>query len=359
MIWETFQVGSFAEHCSEWDALNNANGASPVLASGFVSALLSAFAKGDELLAICRVNAVPVAAGVLRRTRAGVWETFQPAQAPLGIWVQSREIDTEIALRHLMQRLPGMSLLAGLTQLDPEIVPRPAPTACMRTLDYIETAHLGVASDFQSYWQARGKNLQQNIRKQRTRLQKEAIAASLDVITDVSGIARAIADYGRLESAGWKGAEGTAVHPDNAQGVFYRLALEDACARGCGCVFRYRFGETPIAMDLCVRSRDAVVILKTAYDETLKGYSPAMLMRYESFAGLFGDGRTRRIEFYGRIMDWHTRLTQDMRTLYHVNLYRWGVLPATLQHLKRWGPKKTEQPAATNAPHAAAADSAS
>lgn len=50
-------------------------------------------------------------------------------------------------------------------------------------------------------------------------------------------------------------------------------------------------------------------------------------MRQEAFRKLFEEGQIRRIEFYGRVMDWHTRWSDDVRTMYHVNYYRWPFLP--------------------------------
>jgi CelD/BcsL family acetyltransferase involved in cellulose biosynthesis len=336
MHWKFHSPETFSSQRTCWEQLHSRQGGCPVLAWDFVEALVTTFGTGSERLGVCSSSQEPVAMAIFVPTRRGAWETFQPSQAPLGLWLQNPGLPIDAAARSLFTRLPGFGLLAGLTQLDPDLVPRPVQTAHLRTSDYIDTARITIDRSFDDYWQQRGKNLQQNLRKQRTRMQKDGITAALDVITEPSGIAQAIHDYGRLESAGWKASGGTAVHSDNAQGAFYRRALERACARGAGCVFRYRFGEVPVAMDLCVRSADTIVILKTAYDESLKGYSPAMLMRQESFARLFGDGRTRRIEFYGRVMDWHTRLTEEIRTLYHVNLYRWGFLPRALEQAARW-----------------------
>lgn len=52
---------------------------------------------------------------------------------------------------------------------------------------------------------------------------------TLTCVTDPAGVAAALADYGALESAGWKAGTGTAIHPDNAQGRFYRRMLEAFC----------------------------------------------------------------------------------------------------------------------------------
>jgi hypothetical protein len=65
-------------------------------------------------------------------------------------------------------------------------------------------------------------------------------------------------------------------------------------------------------------------VLKTAYDESVPAnLSPTLLMREEATRTLFEAGRFTRLEFYGRVMEWHTRWTEEVRTMYHVNYYRW------------------------------------
>jgi hypothetical protein len=103
--------------------------------------------------------------------------------------------------------------------------------------------------------------------------------------------------------------------------------LEALCRRGAGRVYRYFFDERLVAMDLCVEDEHSIVVLKTAYDESVpKQLSPTLLMREEATRALFDEGRLGRIEFYGRVMEWHLRWTDEVRTMYHVNYYRWPVL---------------------------------
>lgn len=48
-----------------------------------------------------------------------------------------------------------------------------------------------------------------------------------------------------------------------------------------------------------------------------------MLMRQEMFQLIFEDKGIRRIEFYGKVMDWHTKWSDDFRVMYHINYYPW------------------------------------
>jgi hypothetical protein len=328
MSWQLVPASEFARHAGDWTALHASlapNRASSLLAADFVAPLLAHFGRGDELLACLRQDGAVRAMTIVRPSRRGAWTTFQPAQAPVGLWLQAQDLDTDKLARSLLGALPGFPLLLALTQMDPMLVARPLDGSCTRTLDYIDTARVTLAGSFDAYWNARGKNLRSNLKKQRARLEREGVATRMVIDRQGADMAAAVADYGRLETSGWKGSEGTAVSADNAQGRYYRAMLESLAARGAASVYRYYFNEQLVAMDLCVEDGDSIVVLKTAYDESVPGsLSPTLLMREEACRSLFDEGRFARLEFYGRVMEWHTRWTEEVRTLYHVNYYRWS-----------------------------------
>ena len=317
MTWTLTPAASFADSAAQWDALQATQADAPMLQADFVAALLAAFGTGAELLAVSAD-----AMAIVRPHGRGSWATFQPAQAPLGMWIERPGLDRAAAMASLLRALPGVGLVLGLTQLDPLLAPTP-----VEALDYIQTARITVAGTFDAYWAARGKNLRSNLKKQRAKLAADGVALRLQVSTDEHAMMDAVADFGQLESAGWKAQAGTAVHLDNAQGRFYSRMLAAFAARGAASVYRYWFGEQLVAMDLCIRQGGCIVVLKTTYDESVpKTYSPALLMREDAVGALFEAGGTARIEFYGKVMEWHTRWTEEVRTLYHVNHYRWAAL---------------------------------
>jgi hypothetical protein len=327
MSWTLYPAREFARHSGDWTRLHASlapTQASALLAAEFVAPLIEQFGRGDELLACLRDGGTVCAMAIVHPSRRGAWSTFQPAQAPVGLWLQEDGRDTATLARGLLGALPGFPLLLALTQMDPMLVPRPAEGPCTRTLDYIDTARVTLAGSFEDYWNARGKNLRGNLKKQRARLEREGIATRMVIERAPEAMAQAVADYGRLETTGWKGNEGTAVSSENAQGRYYRAMLEAMAARAAASVYRYYFGEQLVAMDLCVEDGASIVVLKTAYDESVpSNLSPTLLMREEATRRLFDAGRFERLEFYGRVMEWHTRWTEEVRTLYHVNYYRW------------------------------------
>ena len=330
--WELHSIAKFREQCEKWDRLNHKGPQSPLLTSMFVGPLLKEFGTGDEILAVCgRLD--PVAMAILQRQTQVGWETFQPSQAPLGAWMQLPEVDTEELALSLIKTLPGFGLALGITQLDPELVRRPKDSAALQTVDYIQTSRISIRGSFEEYWAQRGKNLRHNLKRQRNQLATRAVECHVDAVTLPSEVAAAVAEYSRLESAGWKAETGTAVRSDDAQGRFYTQLLQAHCAQGHGRIYRFWLGGQVVATDLCVDDGATFVILKTSYDEAITNLSPALLMREEYFRELFGTG-IRRIEFYGRVMDWHTKWSDETRTLYHINCYR-SPLIAALQRVRR------------------------
>ena len=352
MKWTLFPITQFEQLASTWNALNEDAGGLPFLHSRFILPLCDALGDGNLKIALCESTQGPLAMGVLSRRGLVNWETFQPSQLPVGAWVMRSEQDFERLLSTLAKSLPGVALAIGVTQQDPGCVRRPMESASLHTLDYIQTARVPVTGSFDGYWNLRGKNLRHNMKRQRAKLAQDGVAVRLEILTRAEEVAPAIEDYGRLESLGWKVAGGTAISSDNVQGRFYRSMLEAFCSAGKGRIYRYRFGEHVVAVDLCIEGGGALVILKTTYDESIKTISPAFLMRQEAFRQLFDEGQIKRIEFYGRVMEWHTKWSNDVRTMYHVTYYRWPFLPkirrvAMKMRTRRDAPESTRTPQAS------------
>ena len=345
MAWTILPFEKFADHAAQWDALVRSRPGTPFLESAFLRPLLEVFGTGSEHLCLLHNNGRLRAAAIMQRGRKAIWQTFQPSQLPLGAWITDGHLDLIAASNSLLRQLPGVTLALGTSQVDPRLQQRPEDTARLRTQDYIATAWVDVDSSFDDYWEARGKNLKQNTRKQRNKLQADGIETRIECITTPELVAKAIADYGQLESAGWKGADGTAITPDNDQGRFYRAMLENYCAQGCGRIYRYWFGDKVVAMDLCIHDDVVLAILKTAYDESYKSVSPSTLMRHDQFQQLFAEQKFRRIEFFGKVMEWHTRWTAQSRTIYHATAYRWAWLKQLHARLSESAKKASKKPA--------------
>jgi CelD/BcsL family acetyltransferase involved in cellulose biosynthesis len=335
MDWKLVPAKQLAALAPQWDALQAKTMPHAFLRSDFLLCMLDQFGQGNELLAYREEGNDWAAALLIQPQGKGRWNSFQPSQLPLGPALLPRSDAMEDSLQSLLRALPGVALTVGLTQLDSLAHPGPFKGTRLRRQHYIDTAWVDVENGFESYWEARGKNLRQNTRKQLKKVEGNGTTPRLEMIDTPEPIAGAIEQYGVLESSGWKAEAGTAISLDGAQARFYRQAMERAAASGHARIYRYWFGDEVVAMDLCVHQDDCLVILKTAYQQAHQAVSPSTLMRAEEFKALFDEGRFKRIEFFGRVMEWHTRWTDNSRQLFHLTAYRWGWLKALLDWINR------------------------
>ncbi len=326
MKWAFYPVSVFEQHVIAWDALNVCGSNSPLLSSYFLIASLQAFKSGEEKLAILGEPDQPDAMCILVKHGYLIWNTFQPTQAPIGFWLMRPGINLEEALTGLLHALPGFSLAVGLTQLDPLLLPRPPTSDRLLTFDYIDTGHMVLNGDYGTYWEARSSHLRKDMRHVRNRLEKDGLNCQIKCITDPGEVNFAVKHFARMECSGWKGTLGTAVQFNSAQGKFYVNLLQSFCKVGAGAIYYLALNDEVVAIDLCIRQGGTIFCLKTSYDQNFSKYSPGMLLHQEWFHLLWQSGECQRIEFYGRVTDWQQHLTEEKRTMFHVNVYRWGWL---------------------------------
>ena len=311
---------------SDWDRLNAAQRDLPFMAARAIVSTLSVFGDGTERLLIAHEGNTVRAMFVLRAQGRFRWQTFQPSQLPLGAWVSEPQVQLLDVARDMLRGPLGLCLTLSITQVDPHIAPRASDAPDCEHHDYIDTGWIDVQGSFEEYWNARGKNLRQNMRKQRAKLLTDGVKLTMRVLRDHADMAPAIARYGKLESGGWKAQEGTAIHPDNAQGRFYRELLEQASLQNEAVVYEYLFDERTVAMNLCLERDETLVVLKTTYEESIKSFSPAFLLRESELQEIYKQDKIKHIEYFGRLMDWHTKLTEQKRTIYHLTIFRWPFL---------------------------------
>lgn len=319
---------------AEWDRLNSARLDLPFLSAAAMAAALSAFGQGRERLLVGRQQGRAVAMFLVAPAGRWRWATFQPSQLPLGAWVAESGWSLEALTRSLLRGPLGTCLVLSITQVDPLAEPRGEQQPAHHYGDYIDTAWVDIEGSFADYWAARGKNLRQNLRKQRNKLAAEGVQTQMRVFTAAEDMAPALARYGAMESAGWKAGEGTSIDAGNVQGRFYTSLFVEAAGRGEARVYEYLFDDRSVAMNLCLLRGGVLYVLKTTYDESIKLFSPASLLREDELQSFFAGGEVRRIEYYGRLMDWHSKLTDRKRSLHHLTVYRWAVLKKVAE--RRW-----------------------
>ena len=310
----------------DWDRLNAARGDLPFLAGEAIVSALTIFGDGCERLLVAHRNNEVIAMFLLVQQGKLKWQTLQPSQLPLGGWVAQAAVPLQDITRSLLRGPLGFCLVLSITQIDPLVAQREEDTPDSQTSDYIDTGWIDIEGSFDQYWAARGKNLRLNMRKQRSKLLAQGVVLTMQVLRAHADMAPAVARYGVMESAGWKAGKGTAIHPNNAQGRYYRELLERGSVNGEAVVYRMLFGDRVVAMNLCLERAGALVVKKATYDESIQSCSPAFLLREMELEKLHRERRINRMEFFGRLMDWRTKWTDQKRTLFHLTMYRWPFL---------------------------------
>jgi len=335
MTWAFFPArAGLTKLAAEWDDLNRrVCRAHPLLDTAFVGPLVDCFARADDMLAVYRGAAGIEAMLLLQAPRRGVCSTFLPSQAQLGPILLSGAAplgELVSTLRHTM----AVDLLCQ----DPEYSPLPAlaPTPTHERTLHVTTVAASLEGTFDEYWQGRPRKLREQMRRSIRKLEQAGLALRLDAVVEPDHVRAAVDRYGLLESQGWKGRSGTAIHPDNIQGQFYRDVLTRFAARGQGTVYELYFGGALAASELQIANEFMVVGLKTTYDEALGStYSPGRLVHYLSVERRFADRRHRVLEYYTNATPDTTRWSTTQRPITHHRVYRYAALSSLVRGYRR------------------------
>lgn len=224
----------------------------------------------------------------------------------------------------LPRSLPGLSVAFELYNQDPSYScfnDTDAPATAEFT-DYGLTASIDLALGFEQYWETRSPKLRQNIKRYLRRAEADGVPARLVRIADPDGLRAGLTRYGEIESQGWKGGAGTAIHADNAQGRFYQDILSGFASSGNAAIFELYLGDTLAASRIAIGNGEMLVMLKTTYVEELSRYAPGRILLYLFLEHEFARGARRWIEFYTsaapELVTWAT----NTRTIRHLTLYR-------------------------------------
>jgi hypothetical protein len=320
VLWDEIPLRHLSEYRSDWERLNTS--ASPILSIDFFLIAIKHFNQENIrfLIARDRASNSVIAMTLVCVTGWGVSRTYQPSQAPIGCWLQSKDVSTKTLITALMPKLSAWPLGFSLTQQDPAVSVMNGIEESEK-LSYITIGSVPCEGSFETYWAERGKNLRQNTNKSANRLAKEGYELSVKRISAPDEMSDAVTRYATLEAKSWKADGSTAVAPDNEQGRFYIELLSDYARRDKAMVFELWANEELIVSELCILNDEEIIILKTTYNEEFQRFSPASILRKQQFEFIFDETPLKRVEFYGKMMDWHYRWTSETRDMVHVNLF--------------------------------------
>jgi CelD/BcsL family acetyltransferase involved in cellulose biosynthesis len=127
-----------------------------------------------------------------------------------------------------------------------------------------------------------------------------------------------------LERAGWKGTEGTAIASDPGTRAFYDLVADSAAQNGYLCLYVLSSGERTLAMHYGLAHNGCFYLLKPAYDEAYRSYSPGNLLVQEVIRDSVERGR-HEVDLMTDSEVWKTRWSTDDRHFLDGYVFRRGI----------------------------------
>ena len=289
--------GGLGIYKEAWDGLNaELYTSNPYFDSNFIGPLLTYFATGKERLCVHHGETGIDGLVIVSPDQLAKWSLFLADQMQI----------TPILLRYpenlasLLCYLNGFPVALDLPCQDP--INSPLQDALQGLLwgpvPHAHTISVNLDGDFEKYVASRSKGLRYNIKKRFKKVKEAGFAIHIERVTEPGEMQAAVSRFGAIESKGWKGASGTAVHIDNVQGQFYTSVLKNFAQQGKACIYELYFDDTLVAMELCIASPHMLILLKTTHDESQSSFSPGRLLLYLLLEDQFQTKQVKKIEFY-------------------------------------------------------------
>jgi CelD/BcsL family acetyltransferase involved in cellulose biosynthesis len=133
-------------------------------------------------------------------------------------------------------------------------------------------------------------------------------------------------DFMRVEAAGWKGKERTALLFDERRRNFFDRYGKAAARRGILRMCILRIDDTAIAAAIAVEDYNRFWLLKVGYDEEWRRFAPGILLLHETIRYAFDHG-LESYEFLGDEAPWIRRWTKQSHAYVRARVYPdrfWG-----------------------------------
>lgn len=308
---------------SQWDALNvRLNRGHPLLASPMTRVLVAHTPDVPKTFARLIVGQGTAGMAVLTQAQSRRWSVFTPWQAPLALLLLEPDLAARATFVRLLSSMPGYGLSLDMPALDPLLLPRIATTDLGERVVLGTTIAVAADRGFEAYWAERSKDLRKNVKRYFNRIAQAGLQYELKCLSAAEQMGPAVDRYGVLESLGWKGSNGTALHPQNSQGRLYRELMTDFAKLGAGRVYELYIGGELAASRLIASGPTMHVILKTSYRETLKDYAPGRTLLYLMLEQLLGEPGARPVEFYTRANKDQLSWASTQREIFAATVYR-------------------------------------
>lgn len=337
MGWSVYPAQqAFASFRTEWDSLNQKlYGNHPLFDGRFVAPLIKYFATDNDNLVVHRSQNVIDGMALLQPRHCGVWSSFLPSQMQISPVLFKPLVFGQA--QSLFDTLPKRSAALEWLCQDPLYSPCFVDhcTQQREAVKHATTTSIHLQGEFSQYWGTRSKNLRRNVSRYLSRLQRDGLVPRLDTADAPQTLSKALASYGDIETSGWKGKAGTAIHPDNSQGQFYHDVLLGFAQTNQALVYELRLNSRLVSSRLCIASDNMAIVLKTTYDEACAEYAPGWLLLYMLLETEFQRRCFQTIEFYTNASHQQLSWATHSRAIEHIILYRTSYHRASFATLRK------------------------
>jgi CelD/BcsL family acetyltransferase involved in cellulose biosynthesis len=154
-----------------------------------------------------------------------------------------------------------------------------------------------VTGSWAAYEAALAKGFRSDLRRCRRRLGERG-EVHVGVCTAGDDVDDALADLLRLEAAGWKGTQGTAIASRPPVRRFYAELTRWAAAKGSLRLFSLRLDDRAVAALFALEERGTLYAMKSGYDPALRRLSPGKVLLHAVLEHAFTAGLDR-VELLG------------------------------------------------------------
>jgi CelD/BcsL family acetyltransferase involved in cellulose biosynthesis len=171
-----------------------------------------------------------------------------------------------------------------------------------------------------------------NLRRRRRQLERLG-TLSVERVSEPAHLAERLAEGFLLERKGWKGEQGTAIAQDPRTRAFYTELAENAARLGYLSLFFLRLDGRAIAFHYGLTYRGVYYVPKLAYDESLQGCSPGLVLLEEAIQ----DGMARGLhgyDFLGAEAEWKNKWSSSVQPHHWLFIFRDTGVGHTLRRAK-------------------------
>lgn len=307
----------------EWNELAGRSDSAPFLYPDWIAAWARAFGGATPLVATLRTDGRLTAVLPLLARRGALvsptnWHT------PLFGAVAESEADA-------LELLGGVLASSVPARLDLAFVDAESPllqgwrqaigSAGYRALERViqRSPYVAVQGDWESYESALPSRRRGKYRRFRRRLDEQG-DVELEVHERLDGLDAALDDALRVEAAGWKGEQGTAIRSRPETEAFYREIAAWAAGRDWLRLWFVRLDGRAIAFAYCLETTTVHYELKVGFDPEYAKFAPGVLLTQERLRHVFESG-LRSYEFLGQPEPHKLQWTDTCRELVRIQAF--------------------------------------